>query len=157
MELIDLPDSLLLGRVAAVVREVVVAVGHADRSIAAVAAVVGEDEGRDSRQVGLERQREQVGHQPEMLLVIGRDSERSRIFHSSQIERGPGSADPLLDLPDAVEILVQLATVGGAEHLMELSGVLRDEIEDALAPAIDLRGVDSDLGGRRAGRRPAGD
>ena len=93
------------------------AVGHADGRIAAVAAVVGEDEGRDPRQVGLERQHEQVGHEPQVLLIVGRDAERTGNLHPAAIDCGPGAVDPLLDLPHAGEVLIQLAAVGGAERL----------------------------------------
>ena len=37
----------------AVVRDVVMAVGHADERVAAIAAVIGEHEGRDARHIGL--------------------------------------------------------------------------------------------------------
>jgi hypothetical protein len=44
-----------------------------------------------------------------------------------------GQSDAPLDLPDAVEILVQLGPVGGAEVAADPGGVFSDEIEDALA------------------------
>ena len=161
VELVDLLDLLLLGRVAAVVREVVVAVRDADGPVAAVAAVVGEDERGDPREVALERQHEQVAHQPQVLLVVGRDAERPRVLRPSHVDRGPAAVDPLLDLAHAGEVLIELAAVGGAERSLELSGVLADEVEDALAVG-DRAGPASSppLPGRarrRADRRPAGD
>ena len=53
---VNLFELLLFFRVSSVVRKIVVAVGHADLAVAAVAAVVGEHEGGDSSQIGPEGQ-----------------------------------------------------------------------------------------------------
>ena len=160
MEVVDLPDLLLLGRVAAVVRQVVVAVGDADGPVAAVAAVVGEDERGDPRQVALERQREQVAHQPEVLLVVGRDAERPRVLRPAEVDRGPGAVDPLLDLADAGEVLVELAAVGGAERRPGAVGRPRRRSRGcscgADRPRRVLAAVVARPGCRRVDRRPAG-
>ena len=84
--------------------------------IAAIAAVVGEDEGRDPRQVALEREHQQVGHQPQVLLVIGRDAQRPRVLRPAEVDRGACLLDPLLDLANAGQVLVQLAAVRGAQR-----------------------------------------
>ncbi len=96
VEPVDLLDLLLLGWIAAVVREVVMAVGNADGSVAAVAAVVGEDERDDAGEVALKRQHEQVAHEPQMFLIVGRNAERPRVLRHAQVHRGPGAVDPLL-------------------------------------------------------------
>ena len=48
-----------------------------------------------------------------------------------------------LNLANACEVLVELAAVGGAKCALELPGLPGDEIEDALAPAVSLGGVNS--------------
>ncbi|HUR55093.1 MAG TPA: hypothetical protein VMZ71_13250, partial [Gemmataceae bacterium] len=56
-------------RVAAVVGEVVVAFRHVDVLVAPVAPLVGEHEGGDPGLVGLERQRDHVQHQLDVVRV----------------------------------------------------------------------------------------
>ena len=136
-------------------------VRNADGPVATVAAVVGEDERDDSGEVALKRQHEQVAQEPQMLLIVGRDSERPRILCHAQVDRGPTAFDALLELTNAVQVFIELAPVGGAECLTELSGVLGDEVEDALVVSNSLwpvlRRRHDPPGCRRADRRPGGD
>src|ERR1700689_1864536 len=67
-----------------------------------------------------------------MLLIVGRDAERPRVFRDSDVHRGPGAIDSLLELADAGQILIKLAAVGGAQSLTELAGIVADEVEYAL-------------------------
>ena len=130
-----------LSWVAAVVRQVVVAVGDADGRVAAVAAVVGEDEGGDPGQVGLERQGQQVDHQPDMLARSRPDMPSGRgELPGRGRDLGAARRDPLLDLADAGQVLVQLAAVGRRRGLAEPAGVLADEVEDALV-VLSRRGL----------------
>ena len=64
---VDLLDLFMLVRVAAVVREVVVAFGNADEGVALVAPLVGEHEGADPGRVALEGEHHQVAHQADVL------------------------------------------------------------------------------------------
>ena len=78
-----------------------------------------------------------------------------------EVDCGPAAVDPLLELAHAGQVFIELAPVGGAQCLTELSGVLADEIENALVVSI-LRGrvfgtVAVPPGCRRADRRPGGD
>ena len=161
VEPVDRPDLRLLGDVAPVVREVVMAVGNADRRIASVASVVAEDERRDSALVGLEGENQKIAHHAQVLFDIGGDSQRSWVDRSTQIDSRPGSADPLLDLANAGEVFIQLATVRGPQVLREASGIFGDEVEDALlapiAAGAGLLRLHSRSGRRRAGRTPTGD
>ena len=68
------------------------AVRNADGPVAAVAAVVGEDKRDDSGEVALKCQHEQVAQEPQVLLIVGRDAERPRIFCHSQVNRGSARA-----------------------------------------------------------------
>ena len=71
-EQVDLLELLDLFLVAAVVRELVVAVVDADHAVGAVGAFVGGHERDDPRRVGLEREGHQVVHQADVLLhVVG--------------------------------------------------------------------------------------
>ena len=75
--LVDLLKPLDLGRVVEVVRQAVVRVGHADRTIRPVAALAADHERDDARQVGLERHRHQVEHQLDVLFEGRRDAGRT--------------------------------------------------------------------------------
>ena len=68
-------------------------------------------------EVGLEGEHQQIAHHAQVLLEIGRDSERPRVARPAQIHRGPGLADPLLDLANAGQVFIQLAAVGGPQVL----------------------------------------
>ena len=121
--------SLLL----AVVRQVVMAFGHVDELVRPVAAVVGEHERADARQVGLEGEHEHVGQQADVVRVFLRDAlGLDRFGRRVELGRVFDARDPQFDLADGVEVLVELALVGGAELARELVGVLGDEIENAL-------------------------
>ena len=63
---------------AAVVREIVVPLGHLDGAITAVAAVVGVNEAANPRQVALERQHQQIAQQTNVFAVIARNAARHR-------------------------------------------------------------------------------
>ena len=96
-----------------------------------------------------------------MLLIVGWDAERPRIFCHSQVDCRPGAVDPLFELAHAGEVFIELTPVGGAQSLGELSCVFADEIEDALvvpiAPGLVVAAVVFRPGYRRADRRPGGD
>ena len=73
VEEVDEPELGLLGEIAAVVREVVMALGDLDEGVGLVAGLIGQHEGDDAGDIGLERHNDQVAHQADMLLVRGRD------------------------------------------------------------------------------------
>ena len=77
VEAVDLANLCLLGGVALVVGEVVVALGNALGPIASVAPAVRQHEGRDARLVGLKRQGQEVMHKPNVLTVVPGDSRRN--------------------------------------------------------------------------------
>ena len=62
MEVVDRADFRLLGGVAAVVRQVVMAVGNADRAGSFDCCRHCEDECRNSREIGLKCQHQQITH-----------------------------------------------------------------------------------------------
>ena len=141
---------MLLG-IAAVVREVVVAVGDVDRGVVAVAPLVGKHERADAGDVALERQRDQVEHEPDVLAeVVGNSLRTSHAGRGQASGRGLGSADPLLDLTDGRQVLVDLAAIVQAHAGAKLPGVVGDEVEDALLVELALGAL-----GRRALAGPA--
>src|SRR5579883_3422890 len=174
VETVDGLDLLVLGLVAAVVREVVMSIRDVEERVAAVAGLVGKHEGRDPGEVSLVGQRQEIEHQPDVFPQVLGDAAGS--CHPGV---GPGfrggfrRGDPQLDLPDRAEILIDLAAVVPAQAIAELPGVLQDEIEHApLVPLLleplgrrvaagsrteqaveDQPGVDL-LGHRHAGRLP---
>ena len=83
-----------------------------------------------------ECEHQEIAHHTQVLFDIGGDSERSREHRSTQVDDGPGFADSLLDLANARQVFIQLATVGGPQIFREASGIFGDKIEDALLPPI---------------------
>ena len=71
---VDVGDLLDPVRPVLVMGQVVMALGDADLVERAVAAVVGEQQGRHSRRVGLERQDQHVEHELDVLRVVRRDA-----------------------------------------------------------------------------------
>src|SRR5580700_9600779 len=108
-------------------------VGDADFAVAAVAAVIAEDERRDPRQVGPERQHDQVGQQPRVLAKILWDTGRPGHRPLPDIDRRLRPFDPLLDLANAVEVFIELAAISDTESVAQSSGVLSREVENAFA------------------------
>ena len=121
-------------------REVVVAVAHADEGIRAVAALARGHEGRDARRVRLEREREQVIHDAQMLGEIAGDA--LGLWQCALRDRGLEFLrllDLHLSLSQRGEILVHLAPVGRAEFCLQGARVVAHEIEDAAAAALAQR------------------
>ncbi len=113
------------------VRQVVVAVRHADERIGPIAAVVRHDERRDARGIGLKRQRQHVEHQPDLLLVSLEHLRRGGALGKLHLESlRTLRAD--FDVAHGGQILVQLAAVGRAQIFLEAARVLHDKIEHAL-------------------------
>ena len=131
MKAVDELDFPLLLRVAAVVARLVVAFGHADGGVAAIAALVREHERRDARRIGLEREHEQVGEHADVLGVVVGNACRPRGAGQGAVASSGLAAIPL-DLADRGQVLVELALVAGAEPLRELRRVVAHEVEDAL-------------------------
>ena len=114
-----------------VVGEVVVALGDADVVERAVAAVVGEQQGRDARRVGLERQDEHVVHELDVLRVVRRDARRRLDGRVVGLAEPLGLLDARLDLADAGQVLVELLRGPAAsEPALHRAGVVEDEVED---------------------------
>ena len=154
VEAVDLADLFLLLGVVAVVRQVVVAVGHADERIGPVAALVGHDERADARQVALEGQGHQVVHQADVLGVVLRNAGRPRIVGQRLIRGALGRFDARFQLADRAEILVELALVLGAEPGVQIVGVFEHEVEHALFELLALGAL---LGGAAHGKQPLED
>ena len=55
---------------------------------------------------------------------------------ASTFARLAGPGDPLLDLADAGEVLIDLLLVGAAQAVLQVGGLLGDEIEHALPDAV---------------------
>ncbi len=111
------------------------AVPHADERILPVAAVVGENESRDAGGVGLEREGDQIEHQAEVIFVGAGNAGGAGVVGAAVGEL-IFAIETLLEFADGIEIIVELAPVGGAELCLERSGVVHGEVENAFAIAI---------------------
>ena len=141
--------SILSGAVL-VVGQVVVALGDADLVERAVAAVVGQQQGRDARRVGLERQDQHVEHELDVFRVVGRDARRA--------SRRPGRGRRRTARPSRCASRSRgrrsgtgrASAVCGAEPPLHGAGVVEDEVEDR--PLLAAGGA----AGSPAARRAAG-
>ncbi len=158
MERIDLADFFLFLRVAAVVRQVVVAFGHVHEGIAAVAAFVGEHESANTGQIAAEGQHHQVAHQLQVLGIVLRHAVGlSHAGRQLRIDRLAEFLDAILQLAHRFQVLVELAHIGGAELALERLGILQRRIEDALAIALALGGGLGILAGLAPSKEPLED
>src|SRR5690606_35504284 len=120
-------------------------IANADVVVGHVADLRRHHEGRDARYVGLEREREQIEHQVDVLVEAVRYTcRRIRQRPLRQVAR----LEPLyaaLDFPDALEVIVDLRAIARAERPLEALGLGQNQIEDALLLAYQqrplLRGV----------------
>ena len=110
--------------------EVVVALGEPDFGEGAVAAFPGEQERRDARGIGLEREREHVEHDGDVLAKF-RDAVR-RVDVGIGDGHAFGPFDALLDFAHAGQVLVEFLAVAAAEFAFDGVGVVQDEIQDGL-------------------------
>ena len=134
MESVDLPLLFELLRVTTVVANVVMAFGYADLVVAAVAAVVGEHEGANAREIRLEREDHHVAHKPNVLAVISGNA--VGFTNASGDQSGLAVLkllESLLDLSNAFEVLIQLSQVSRTQLTFEAGGVLRNQVQNALA------------------------
>ena len=129
--MIDLRDQRLLVQVAAMVRQIVMAVRNSDEGIGPVAAVVRHDERRDARGIRLKRQRQHVKHQPDLLFVILEHFRRNDAIGNRSLKFFR-ALHPQLDFAHGGQVFVQLSAVGRAEIFLELARVVHGEIENAL-------------------------
>ena len=95
------------------------AVRNADGPVAAIAAVVGEDERDDAGEIALKRQHEQIAQQPQVLLIVGWDAERPRVLCRSDIDSRPCAVDTLFELAYAGEVFIELAAIVAAKRTLE--------------------------------------
>ena len=114
-----------------VMGDAVVAIRDADFGEAAVGAIVGEEEGGNTRGVCLEGEHLQVEHEADMLFVAVRDAGGFFIVRQS-LGSAIGLGDAALDIPDGGEIFIELLLVGVAEVLLEGLGVLHHKIQHTL-------------------------
>ena len=152
VEAIDLRQLRLLLRIAAVVRDVVMAIGHAGEGVAAVAAIVGHHESGDPGGVGLESEGEEVEHDAEVLFVIARHAGGRGVFGRGHGE-ALGAFEALLNLADAGEVFVELLLVADAESGAELPGVGEDEVENALVRSLAADAGFGSFAGRAVGEQ----
>ena len=141
VELVDLGDLFELGFVAAVVRAVMMAFGHADELVAAVRAFVGEDERAEAGEVSLEGEDLQVSQRLHVLAVFlwdagglldGRLDLNILLLVALQV---------LFHLADGGEVLIELAAVSSAELGFERLGIVTHRVEHAQAVVIVLGGA----------------
>ena len=141
VELVDLGDLFELGFVAAVVGAVVVAFGHADELVAAVASFVGEDEGAEAGEVGLEGEDLQVSQRLHVLAVFLRDAGG---LLDGRLDLGVFflvAVESAFHLADAREVLIELAAVSPAELGFERLGIVPHGVEHAQAVVVVLGGA----------------
>ena len=123
-------------RVAAMMRDAVVRLRHADIRIAQAGELARHDHARDARRVGLERQHLQVVHEPRVLLVgvgnVGRPLGQSDVAVAARF----GGLDAPLDLAHGIEILVELGAVAAADRRREPRGLGTDGVQDAAAERV---------------------
>ena len=132
---IDGGDFIHQRRVVAVMREAVVAFRHADFAVRAVASLARKHKGRNAGGVSLQRDREQVEHQPRMICKLDRNS-----VGLGEARRGDGIGGNLalhhfhltLHFADGGEIFVEFAPVGCAETTLQAARVIGNQIENAL-------------------------
>ena len=150
--MIDLRNQRLLVQVAAMVRQIVVAVRNSDKRIGPVAAVVRHNKRRDARGIGLKGQRQHVKHQPDLLFIILKHFRRGDAIGNRSLKffRALHSQ---LDFAHGGQVFVQLAAVGRAKIFLELAGVIHGEIENALveqrAPGLRLFRLALVIGGEQ--------
>lgn len=141
-------DSLV-GVGSVVVRGRVMGRADVEERVKQAREVSAEQEGGDPRLVGLERQGDDVAHQPHVLAdVFGQAvvGARHRQRGTSLIARPSvgavlhlaGPLDPLFDLADAGQILVELRAVGPADLAVQVIRVSLHAIKDALGALASL-------------------
>ena len=115
VEAVDLLELLVLFRVAAVVREVVVSLGNADEGVALGAPLVGVHEGADPGDVALEGEDHEVEHQADVLLVVLGDAVGTGDAVEVDLRPFLGTGDPDFQVADAGQVFLELALVAGTE------------------------------------------
>ena len=131
VELVDLRDLLVEGRVVAVMRRRMVRVGHADLGIRPAADLARHHVGADAGQVGLVGQEHQVEHQPGVLGVGRRDA--GRLVHLGQLAVALllRPLDAPLDVAHRLQVLVDADTIVGTEAALQRVDLLGHRVEDA--------------------------
>ena len=117
-------------RLAAVVRQLVVALGDPQRRVGLVAALAAHHQREDAREVGLIRHGGDVEEQADVLLEGFGHAER-RVERHVRAVLLLGPLDAALDLADVVEIVPQPGAVARAQAALQLVGVLADGVQDA--------------------------
>ena len=122
------PRHLL--RVVLVVRQAVVGVGDADGAVGPVAPLAAVHQRDHARQVGLERDGDEVRHEPDVLLEGRRDAVGA-VEHRQVDAVVARVSDTPLHLAHRVEIVAQLAAVARAQRRAQPRGVVEHEVEQA--------------------------
>src|ERR1700682_4726042 len=120
-----------LYRIVLVVRHGVVAVGNADRAIAAVATLARDHATDDAGHIGLIGDHHEVHHQPGVIVELLRD--RTRPLHYRQLHSGAllfGLLNAALDVANGVQVLGQLAAIGCAQPAFQPADVRGHVIEN---------------------------
>ena len=133
---VDPRQLVELLRVVPVVRQPVVGIGHAQVRIGPAAQLAAQHEREHARDVGLPRQRDQVEHQPDVVLEVVGDADgpgQRRQFGVGALGLGQGNAP--FEGPDGVEILIEPGPVAVADGALEAGQIVGDRIEDAAVAA----------------------
>ena len=99
-------------------RQRVVTLVHANLSVAAVRAGVGQHEGGNPGDISLERKNHHVAHQADVILVTARNPFRFLKAGEDVWAQGAftlGTLDTLLDLANRSEVFVQFHAVVAAD------------------------------------------
>ena len=130
--LVDLGELVDHVLIAAMVRERVMRLGHADFVVASGAALASQLERNHPRHVGLQRQHLQIKHQPGMLGVGDRHSQRSVHVRSGVVRHSRlGDLDPTLDFADARQVFVHLGAITRPELVLQAGDVGLHAIQEA--------------------------
>ncbi len=104
---------------------------HADVVVGAVGAFGDHHVRRDAREIRLIGERDQVEHEPDLLVEVLELADR-RVRHLDALEVArAGHLHAPLDLANGVEIVRQLRLVAGAEIVAQRLRAVGDHVEDA--------------------------
>ena len=129
MILVDFGELFHLFRIAAVVRNAVMGIGHSDLPVGVVGALAAHHEGRDARGIGLESKQQHVEHDADVILKIARNALGGRDFRIGRLE-ALGLVDALFEVANAGEIFVKLFAIPCREVLLNRARILANKIED---------------------------
>ncbi len=138
---VDLGELFDLLPVSLMMRDSVMRIGNADRTIRPVAAFPADHDRDHAREVRLERDHLKIEHQLRMILERARNTHGP--LHHRQFQRGAlllRQLDAPLDVANRVHVIAELAAIARAEARLEMRDFLPHRIENA---AVFLNACDA--------------